>query len=218
MNATGVTMTEPNDKMETIVQELVLFNQSKSHSDKKRHFEKLMAFKKSSVKVLDPNQYEFYEKLHYSAIREVLAFYPYKGNARELARLVDPPITPAEAERAVKLLEKLGLIEKKSDNVYERTDAVLSTGYDAQSVALNNFVLNSLDYAKEALDRVPRKERNFSWLTFNVSREGYEKIQGELRTFIRKALEVARQDEKPDRVYQGHFNIVPLTIPYKKKK
>jgi len=39
---------------------LVLYNQAKSHAEKKRWFEKILAFSKSKVKIVEVSQYEFF--------------------------------------------------------------------------------------------------------------------------------------------------------------
>jgi uncharacterized protein (TIGR02147 family) len=196
-------------------EEMVLCNQAKNHSDKKRHFERMQELcagkKDESIRVLDSAQYEFYNKLYYSAIRELLAIYPFKDDYKALGKLLDPPISAAQVKNAIALLEKLGLIRKNSDGVYERTDAVISSGYDAESVSISNFLLNAHDFAKQSLERAPRKERNCSWMTMSVSQKGFEEIQQELRLFMRKALEIARKDLAPDRVYLGTFDILPLS-------
>lgn len=190
---------------------LVLYNQAKTHADKKRYFERLLSFKECPVKMVGPEQYEFYDKWYYTAIREILSFYPFRGDYAKLGKMVQPTVSADEAEKAVKLLLKLGLIQKRPDGGLSPTDAVISSGYEAQSVAINNFVINSLDLAKEALDRFPKGERNLSWATLNISEEKYSAIQEELRAFRRKILEIARADEKPARVYQFNFQVFPLS-------
>ncbi|MBD3392339.1 MAG: TIGR02147 family protein [Chitinivibrionales bacterium] len=200
-----------NKKERSYFQELVLFNQARKHEDKKRHFERLISFRESSVRVLAEDQYEFYSEWYYTAIREILNFYPFDGDLGKLAKMVDPPVTPQEAKKAVNLLEKLGLIEKRDDGSYAVTDRMLTTGYHAQGVALSNHVLNSLRLAENALDHFPRNERNLSTVSVSVSPEGYERIVEELRAFRRKMLEIVRNDEGVNRAYQFNFQFFPLS-------
>jgi len=94
---------------------------------------------------------------------------------------------------------------------------VISTGYEAQALALGNFAINTMDLAKEAIDRFPKKERNLSWMTLNVSEQGFNEIQENLRAFRRQSLEIAKNDNKAHRVYQYNFQIFPMSKPYIKK-
>jgi uncharacterized protein (TIGR02147 family) len=191
---------------------LVLFNQAKSHADKKRWFEKIVAFSKSKVKIVEVSQYEFFEKWYYVVIREMLAFYPFKGDFGQLAKMVDPPISPPQAKKAIMLLERLGLIKQNSDGIYEQTDVLISTGYDAKSVAIHNFQLATLDLAKESIDRVAKDERDISTLTLSFSGELYGVVHERLKGFRREILELVKNDTgRVDRVYQVNFQIFPLS-------
>jgi uncharacterized protein (TIGR02147 family) len=200
-------------------QSLVLYNQAKTHQDKKLYLEKMLSLKESEVKVLDAKQYEFYAKWYYTAVREVLAVYKFNGeNFTELGKMIEPAISPAEAKKSIELLDQLGLIKKDPQGFYEQTDAVISTGYNHKSVSVDNFVINGMDLAREALDRFPKDERNMSWMACSVSPEGYGKILDELRSFRRRALEIAREDQKADRAYQFNFQVFPISKKNNKDK
>jgi uncharacterized protein (TIGR02147 family) len=190
---------------------LVLFNQSKGHSEKKRYFERIISFPKSNLKQVDATQYAFYEKWYYSVIREVLAFHPFKDDYRELARLLEPPIATAEAQKAIKLLEELKLIRRNDRGVYEKSDPVITSGYDTRSLAVNQFIVETLDLAKGALDKLPREERSLSALTLSLPEDGYEMLEEKIKTFRRELLELARNCTDPKRVIQVNFQIFPVT-------
>lgn len=193
---------------------LVLFNQAKSHEEKKQGFERLMAFRSSRVRIVGADQYEFYEKWYYTAIRELLYFQPFAGDYDALARRLSPPIKAAEARQAVALLQKLGMISRNSQGQWMRADAVSSsTGYEANATAIHNFQLQTLALAGESIDRFPRDTRSISTVTFSLSSKGFKAIEEELRGFRRKLLKIAEDDEKEDTVYQLNFQIYPLTTP-----
>ena len=190
---------------------LVLFGQAKGHAEKKGYFERIIAFPKSSLKQVDSTQYAFYEKWYYSVIREVLAFHPFRDDYRELARLLEPPIATAEAQKAIKLLEELGLIRRNEAGVYAKTDPVITSGYDTRSLAVNQFIIETLDLAKVALDQLPREERSLSTLTLSLSDDGYAKVEEKVKNFRRELLELARNCPDPKRVIQVNFQIFPVT-------
>jgi uncharacterized protein (TIGR02147 family) len=190
---------------------LVLFSQSKGHAEKKRYFEKIISFPKSKLKQVDATQYAFYEKWYYSVIREVLAFHPFVDDYRELARLLEPPIATAEAQKAIKLLEELKLISKNGDGVYGKSDPVITSGYDTRSLAVNQFIIETLDLAKVALDKLPREERSLSALTLSLPEDGYAMVEEKVKAFRRELLEMARSCTGPKRVIQVNFQIFPVT-------
>jgi uncharacterized protein (TIGR02147 family) len=191
---------------------LVFFNQAKSHADKKRWFEKIVAFSKSKVKIVQVSQYEFFQKWYYVAIRELLAFYKFSDDFQQLGKMIDPPISEAQARKAISLLEKLDLIKKDDSGIYQQTDTLIGAGYDVKSVAINNFQISMLDLAKESIDRFPKDERDISTLTLSFSKELYGTIHDKLKGFRRDILELVKNDPNAvDRVYQVNFQIFPLS-------
>lgn len=190
---------------------LVLFNKATSTSEKKEYLDRLLALRGSSVKKLGAEQYEYFEKWHYTAVREAMALHPFRGDYRALAALISPSITVAEAKKAVEVLERLGLVKPGPDGVYERTDAVVSAGDEISKVLLNAYQLQAMDLAKHALEHLPSGTRNFSTLTLSVSGNTYLAMVEELRAFRRRLLEMAKNSPDPDRIYQMNFHVFPLT-------
>ncbi|MGA2506263.1 MAG: TIGR02147 family protein [Chitinispirillaceae bacterium] len=199
-------------------QNMVLFNQAKSHDEKKRCFEKMISSKEARVRTLNAERYEFYDKWYYSAVREVLSFYPFRGDYDGLAQMLSPQISASEAKHAIALLERLDLVRREVDGRYTVTDALISTGYDAQSLCINNFVLNALELSKNSMDRFDRNERNFSWVSLSVSPEGYGKIIDEIRECRRRIMTMAANDQHPDRAYLFNFQVFPLSKQYRDNK
>ncbi len=199
---------------------LVQFDQAKNHNQKKFYFEKILASKRSKIATVDAQHYEFYSKWYYTAVREVLDVYSFDGNDfKELAKMVAPPISPAEAKKAVTFLESAGFIHKNESGIYEQTEPFITTGYEARSVAITNFQLAAADLAKEAVDRFERDQRSISTVTFSLSKQGYETIEERLKTFRRELLEIARADKDRDRIYHINFHVFPMSrLPRDPKK
>jgi uncharacterized protein (TIGR02147 family) len=159
----------------------------------------------------DAQQYEFYSKWYYTAVREIVDIYPVKDDFEEIAHLVSPPIKVAEAKRAIEFLAEIGFIRKNSQGFYEQTDRFITTGYEAKSVAITNFLMSTADLAKGAVDRYPRLERNMGAVTFVISDETYTIVQDRIRTFRREILEIVRADKSPNRVYHLNLHLFPMS-------
>src|SRR4051812_25863812 len=91
---------------------LVLFNKATGASEKKEYLDRLLALRGSRVKKVEAHQWEYFEKWHHTAVRELIALRPFRGDFRALAGMVNPPITVQEARKSIELLERLGLIRK----------------------------------------------------------------------------------------------------------
>jgi uncharacterized protein (TIGR02147 family) len=191
---------------------MVRYNQTSSHEDKKYFFVRMAAFKKARVRTVDPESYDFYDKWYYSAIRAILHYHPFDdGDFKSLARMVMPSITPAEARRAVGVLERLGFIARGPEGGFALTDKHITTGLETESVVINNFVINTLDIAKDAFYRFAKDKRHFSALTVSVSDEGYKKIVEKCAEFRRTLVEIVKGDRNIDRAYQVNLQVFPLT-------
>ncbi len=191
---------------------MVHYNQSENHDEKKAYFGKMVAFKKGRVRTVEPDEYAFYDKWYYSAIRAVLNYYEFDGDYYKLSKMLIPHISAAEAKKAIRVLEKLKLIKKEEKTGHYRlTENHISTGHDTDSVVINNFVLNTLDIAKDALYRFGKRDRTFSSLTLSVSQQGYESIRHKVDALRAELVNLVKQDSDVDRVIQVNFQIFPLT-------
>jgi uncharacterized protein (TIGR02147 family) len=196
---------------------LVRFNQAKTHAEKKRCFERMLKFDELKIDTISSDQYEYFENWYYVAIREVLAYYPFNGNFTELAKKLNPSISPLEAKKAIDLLLRLGLVVRNNDGIYVKASSVVSANPVGKAVAIANQALDTMRLAAEAIDRFPKEQRNISGVAFSISRQTYETIQDEVRDFRKKILEIAQVDCGPEGVYQFNVQLFPLTEVVEKK-
>ena len=190
---------------------LVRFDQSKTHREKNEAFKKLADGFKTRIHHIGPDKYDFYSAWYFSAIRALLAYYPFDGDYRKLAQQLHPAITPGQAKKAIELLERLSLVSKDENGYYCLTDRLLSTGDAVESVALVNYQQTTMDLAKEALERFPGNERDSSTLTLGLSEEGYRAAVKKITELRKELLAVARFDRHIDRVIQVNLHAFPLT-------
>ena len=191
---------------------LVLYNQAKTHEEKNRHFGKLMGFRKARENVVGADRHAFYRKWYYTAVREALDLKPFRGDYAALGKLLAPAISAEQAHEAVDLLLRLGFIKKRPGGGLAKAEAVITTGHPADSEDLKAYQLEILGLAREAMDRFPKAQRNFSTLSVTLSGEEYRLLIEELRAFRGRVLEMARQCRAPDRVYQCNFQFFPLAV------
>jgi len=194
-------------------QYLVLFNQAKNQEDKKNYFEKMLSFKESKVRILNVNQYDYYDKWYHSVIRAILEFYPFKGDYEVLAKIVAPPITSEEVEKSISLMEGLGLIAKDKTGSFRPVDSVIDTGPVVKSVATTNVAVQTLHLAEEAIDRFQKEERILSGVTIGVSEQGYQSVVQEIRDFRQRIYRIVEND-KANRTYQLNIQMFPTSKRY----
>jgi len=197
-------------------QNMVLYNQAKSHAERKVYFEKMQEFKESAVHLVDAGQYEYYGKWYHAAIRALAGACDIKDDYAELGAQLIPSVPAAEVVKSVELLLRLNLVRRDESGILRITDQLISTGYDIQSVALTNYLLSSLNQASKAFDRFPRDQRNMSCVVLGISHEGFLQVQQELRDFRRRIMDIAKR-RAADSVYQLSFQFFPLSKPVRKE-
>jgi len=200
-----------NKRESEFFQYLVLFNQAKTHADKRDYFEKIMSFKESAVRLVHADQYEYYDQWYHAVVRALLSVYKVKDDFETLAKAVTPAISVDEARKSIELLVRLGLVNRDDSGYFRQTEAVVDTGATAGSVPLTNYALGLLDLGKGAFDRFDKEERLFSWVTLGVSKTGYGRMVEEMRAFRRKMYEIAAADGASERVYQVNIQAFPVS-------
>ena len=190
---------------------LVRFNQAKRARERADLHARIREGFGAEAKALALEQFEYYRKWYYSAVRSLLGYHPFRGDYAALARQLEPAITPAQAKRAIALLERFGLIALGEDGLYRLTDRLITTGESSVSHAVIEFQRETMDLAKAALETFPKAKRSASTLTLGLSEAGYKALEEKLRTLRKELMEIARFDRNIDRVIQVNLHAFPLT-------
>lgn len=190
---------------------IVLFTQAKTIEEKNTYYSRMVKLQKSKFRSLKPNQLSLFAKWYYAVIRELIHFHEFTGDYKTLAKMVDPPITPREAEDAIAELEKIDLVTRDSNGVYRQKSGIVTTGDEVRSFHVANFILKSLKHAERALDTVPSRERDLSVLTLKLSPDMMKQMKTEIQMFRKKILRMAETDTNQKQVYQCNINFFPVT-------
>ncbi len=190
---------------------MVYFNEAMTVEERRIYFERMMALRKIDAYQVQAHQFEFYSKWYYSAIRELIGFMEFKDDYAALAKELNPPIRPDQAEKAIRVLEDLSLIIKGDRGIYRQAQNLITTGPEVQSLNVANYQIACLDLAKESIDRHDASLRDLSTLTLSLTKAGFEIFKEEIIAFRKKLLGLERELPKPDRVYQLNMQFFPLT-------
>lgn len=190
---------------------LVLYGKAKTDRETKHYFEKLLAFSNIDSHKIESDKYEFYQKWYYSAVRELIRIYPIDTDFKTLAGLVEPSITPAEAKKAVGLLQRLGFIRKNRQGFFEQTDRFITTGDEWRSIAIRSFQKECMKLASQALETIPKVERDISTVTVTLDDEGFEKARERVQFLQKEIVDIAASCGNVNRVYQINLQVFPLS-------
>lgn len=194
---------------------LVEFNQAKSPDDRQAGFLRLQAMSRlSDPALVRATQYGYYSGWQHSAIRALLAMGPFRGDYAALGAVLRPPLSAQEAQKSVKLLHDLGLVELDAGGTPRVTAAAITTGRKASALQVGLYHQQTLRLAMEAMDRFPKSEREFSTMTLGLAPELLPMVKDILAEARRRIGELAEASETASQVFQVNIQVFPLSGPY----
>jgi len=197
---------------------LVHFIKAKTDKQSRLFFEKLLSFKEVKRNILTTQQYEFYTKWYYSAIRSLLQFYDFQGDYKKLAEQLSPPISVGEAKQAINLLQTLQLIKQDADGRYVLADKAITSGKEWHSLAINSFQEQTIGMAAESVARHKRELRDISTVTMNIGPADLQRIKELIQQFRNTVIQYVNDNASPENVYQLNVQLYPLTNVSRKKE
>jgi len=192
---------------------LVKMNQTPSGEKKNIYFQEMLKLqKRKKIRVLSSDHYDYFSKWYNPAVRELVRSKDFQGDPKWIAKRISPMISVIEARESIRLLERLGLIEKDKNRNYRQSDRALATEREILSMVARNFHREMCDRAKESLDNVPRERRDFSGVTFGLPSSKIQELKdriGEFRKQLTSTL--GSLEEETDEVYHMNIQLFPMT-------
>ncbi|MEK7391879.1 MAG: TIGR02147 family protein [Fibrobacterota bacterium] len=192
---------------------LVLFGKAKGSTETKRRYEELMQVREGQVRQLSTKEHRYYKDWYIPVVRCLLGTFEFRGDWEDLGGRVRPPITAAQANEAVTVLRKLGLVTKNDDGVWEPTDSHLSSGDAWTGHAIQGFQRQMSELGLQSLEETPKEEREISTLTFGIPSDDLPDLREMVREFRSKLARWAVSKDSADAVYQMNIQIFPVSQP-----
>jgi uncharacterized protein (TIGR02147 family) len=213
------TALKLNKKEARFFKHLVLFNQSPHADDKQEHYAVLVTMSTNiSQQVLGSEQFEYLSRWYTPVIRELICQHDFKDDFKALGAAIIPPISKRDAFFSVKLLLKLGLIDKNPDNTYRQVDRALATNREVAGPAIRAFNKNMIELALRSVDEIDNTRRNISGITMGVSRECYDVLCSELEAFKDRVAAIVDNSAGSNCVYQFNLQLFPVgCVPTQEK-
>jgi uncharacterized protein (TIGR02147 family) len=190
---------------------LVAFNQAGSAREREQRYAELQAFPRfRQAHRLDAAQSAYHAHWFIPAHYELCAREDLDQDPKSLARALLPPITPRQAAHALSVLQALGLLTHERGRLRQVHSAV-ETGGGPLGHQIVQFHRAMMERAAEALDHVPRDEREIASLTLCIGEARMRELKGELEAFRELLLKRYMGDASPERVVQVNFQMFPLS-------
>jgi uncharacterized protein (TIGR02147 family) len=193
--------------------ELVAYNQAQNTLERERHYRQLRRFRRfRRVHQLDAAQEAYYSHWYVPVIRELVVRPDFQEDPKWIAETLLPAISPANARSALGVLGKLGLLKRDANGRLVQSEPLVETPDGPLGHQVVEFHRAMMAHAAEALDRVPRDEREISALTLCISAVQLKELKKELGQLREDLLQRYQADEQAERVVQVNFQMFPLSL------
>ncbi|MEQ9497460.1 MAG: TIGR02147 family protein [Deltaproteobacteria bacterium] len=197
---------------------LVMLGQATTDAERNRYYLRLKKQRDSvGTGRIEEAQYEVYAEWFILAVREMLLLPDFVEDPAWIARRLRPEISPADAKRALDLLQEVGLVVRDAEGRLRSSQTKLSTGPKVRSLAIRNFHRAMLEEAAQTLDTVAINKRDITALTFVLSPRKYDLVRARIEQCRRDLLdmidddELAEEGEDAPEVYHLAMQLFPLT-------
>jgi uncharacterized protein (TIGR02147 family) len=192
--------------------ELVAFGQARTADERNRCYDRLGRFRQfRAAHQLDAAQAAYHSSWYMPAIRELVAREDFQEDPKWIASLLLPPISPQQAREALATLCELKLLVRDGGGRLRQAEQLVTTGRGPLGHHVVNYHRTMITHAVQALDHVPRDERDISSLTLCVSQASLPRIKERIRAFRQELLQFAELEGEAERVVQINFQLFPLS-------
>ena len=192
--------------------DLVAFNQASTQKERNRQYSRLTSFRSyKKAHRLDIAHAAYHSAWYLPAIRELAATPRFQSDPEWVGNALLPPITRAEAQRALETLIELGMLVREPDGRLRQAEALVSTGPETKGLFIANYHRAMMERAAAAIDLIPPEERDISSLTLCTGEDGIQRLKARVQRFRRELLEQSEMEDDPVRVVQLNFQIFPLS-------
>lgn len=174
---------------------LVNFNQAIwDPEERELLFDQLISLNRTPKTIIQPSIYKYYKTWYHGAIRALLQFVDVRDNWKQLASMVYPPISAAQARESILLLLELGLIEKNASGYLQPTHKVITTGAFAHDECIRQYQLQWLRMAQSAILKKDKHPKRFITKTISVSGETLKLIEKKIEKFNAELTSMVHKD------------------------
>jgi len=191
---------------------LVSFNQAKDVNTKRRCHESMLGIRRyRQAHELAREQAAYFSQWYLTTIRELVLRPDFKEKPAWIAKTLRPEISQAEAAKAIELLLSLGLLSRDESGRLCQTEPLVSTGDEVTSFFIGEYHRCMMTRAADAIDVVPRGERDISSLTLGLSKGTLVKLKKRVQEFRKELMELASSETSVHQVVQFNLQLFPLS-------
>jgi uncharacterized protein (TIGR02147 family) len=190
---------------------LVAYNQAGSYEEKSLAYDRLQSLKGIEPTLIQKEHLDYLSKWYISAIRELLFIYHFKDNYSELAKMIIPELDVKEAQEALEVLVKIGMVKRDLSGYFRPCNQIVKKDPAVKTELWKHYMKAKARLGHDAIDNFNKEFRDISEVYMTLSPSGFELAREEIAKLRKKLLIISEKDTGADRVYQCTLQLFPLT-------
>jgi uncharacterized protein (TIGR02147 family) len=196
--------------------ELVAYGQAETATERERAYRNLGSYRRfRSVYPLDRAHEAYHSQWYIPAMRELAARADFVADPHWIGRTLLPAISARKAAHGLKVLRELGMLVEGSDGKLRQTHELVETPDQPLGHHVVKFHRTMMERAAEALDVVPREQREIAALTLCLSESQLQTLKERLSQLRSELLHEFTSGPDATRVVQVNFQMFPLSVQEK---
>ncbi|MEK7392545.1 MAG: TIGR02147 family protein [Fibrobacterota bacterium] len=189
---------------------LVKFCKTRSSRERTQSLDRLLTLQGTRAQGLEADQREYFRDWQPVAMRSLIGI-EGRLEASEAGARLDPPMTAADAQETLALLERLRLIRREADGRWALSDDFIEAGPSMDPQIIRDHQKQMMRMAAEAIDRHPPKHRQVSAATITLSVDDLPEARERIRALRDSLLRLASESRTADQVFHFQAVLFPLT-------
>lgn len=195
---------------------LVAYGQAESTAERERAYRALSTHRKfRKVYPLDRAHDAYHSQWYIPALRELAARRDFVADPQWIGRTLLPPISARKAAHGLKVLRELGMLVEDDAGQLRQAHELVETPDRPLGHHVIKYHRTMMERAAEALDTVPREEREIASLTLCLSEAQQRTLKQRLSQLRRELLHEYTTGADATRVVQVNFQMFPLSVEEK---
>lgn len=207
---------DPHEKAFFVL--LTVFTQTDDPEKRRALFAELLhdAIRNGGTGTLDQARLAYFSHWYIPVVHAMASLADFRADPAAIAKRISPPVRRHEAEKALRTLCELGILELGSGGEVRVHEPRLETDPHLRGIWIREYHRAMIRLSLEALDHWPSDQRTVNALTVTVPHERkawllqhLDEIRRDL--FTRLMAEQLTLDRVDGEVFQINFQVFPLT-------
>lgn len=192
--------------------DLAAFGRARSASAREAAYRRLLGYRRVRAShELEVAQAAYHAQWFLPALRELVTLGHADQDPRWLAANLLPSVPVDEVRKGLQTLRALGLLVEDDAGRLVQGHAVVTTGAETRSLHVAAFHRAMMARAADAMDLVPKEERDISSLTFTCSEATIDEVKRRIVAFRKELIALLADEQNEERVAQLNIQLFPLS-------